>query len=188
MSAIAAARLRAVATESKRVSSPVTASTPTTPQPRSPLNSSEISETSSEQQELLPNLKFGSWHNEPHNIIEKSATGLTVRLEKHSTIAFLGCYYLSVLKGAVNINGANISSVSLDGQTRRVYPVYVPSSHPVLKIRALDHENHVRIISMRHPSPLTFLCSPFGDIWSAPSSAGPPWSFTTVCLPSQILL
>jgi polynucleotide 5'-hydroxyl-kinase GRC3/NOL9 len=186
MSAIAAARLRAEATAKGVVTPEVT--TEPVPGPAdvlapSPLPEPEEYEDSELDEEpfvVKQNLKLCTWRNESQNTISNTDSELTVKLSKHTTIALIGVFRFRVLKGAVHINGANIGALSRNGQKDQIYSAYVPSTHPISKIRGLDNVNHVQFISCEEPKPLATMSSLFSDIWNVGADARISRSFQVV--------
>jgi polynucleotide 5'-hydroxyl-kinase GRC3/NOL9 len=88
-------------------------------------------------------------------------------LEKHSTIALIGYFTFKVLRGAVNVNGANIGAVTHEGQKAVTHRAAVPATHPISKIRGLDGRNQVQFTSCKEPAPFSNLNPLFSDIWNA---------------------
>jgi polynucleotide 5'-hydroxyl-kinase GRC3/NOL9 len=186
MSAIAAARLRAEAT-AKGIVTPEVTTEPVPGPPdvlaQSPLLEPEQHEDSELDEEPLAvkqNLKLCTWRNEPQNVISSTGSELTVKLSKHTTIALIGIFQFKVLKGAIHINGANIGALSRDGQKDQIYSAYVPSTHPISKIRGLDNVNHVQFISCEEQKPLANISPLFSDIWNVETNAKGSRSFQVV--------
>jgi polynucleotide 5'-hydroxyl-kinase GRC3/NOL9 len=169
LTAIAAARLRTEAA-AKVVNTPEV-TLEQIPVPTSPLleDGKSEQEDSDEEEQLVPvqrNLKLCNWRNEPQNILSDTDTELTINLNKHATITLIGCFDLVVVKGAVNINGANIGTVSRDGRKEQVHRACVPATHPVSKIRGLDGTNHIRFKTCKAPAPLAHISPLFDGIWN----------------------
>lgn len=175
LSAIAAARLRAEAT-TKDLTTPEITHTSTISPLNLPSNSPVVTykeleadvEDEGQQEEKTHtenNYKLCDWRNVPKNILSDTASELTVNLHKHSTIALIGCFELKVQKGAVNINGANIGTVSPEGQKNILHRVSVSAAHPILKIRGLDGTNHVQFVTCKVFAPLVKMSSLFANIW-----------------------
>ncbi|KAH6637711.1 hypothetical protein C7974DRAFT_450712 [Boeremia exigua] len=154
LSAIAAARLRAEAAktaaekeatpEPQAAASPAPALTPehaASPAPDSPSESESDSSPPPARA-----TKLSTWTHAPSAIHAETAAELTITLAKNSTIALLGTFDLHVLRGAINIDGANLGAVTRDGERAGPWRVSVPATHPVLKIRGLDGENRVRFV------------------------------------------
>jgi polynucleotide 5'-hydroxyl-kinase GRC3/NOL9 len=171
LTAIAAARLRTEAA-AKVVNTPAV-----TLEPPVPANSIlEARESDDEDSDAVVgdapvqrNLRLCNWRNENQNVLSITDTDITVNLNKHATIALLGCFEFRVLRGAIHINGANIGTVSRDGQKNRVHRAHVPATHPISKIRGLDGTNHVFFKSCKAPSPLAYVNPLFDNIWNAKS-------------------
>jgi polynucleotide 5'-hydroxyl-kinase GRC3/NOL9 len=185
LSAIAAARLKAEASAKGVVTPEITVEPVPAPESSSTLPESPVPELEeSEQENDVPvkqlNLKLNNWRNEPQNVLSDTATELTVKLPKHSTIAMIGCFHLKVLRGAININGANIGAMSRDGQQDQYYTAYVPATHPILKIRGLDGTNHVQFINCKEASPLSYNSPLFADIWNVRTEIESNRSFSVV--------
>ncbi|KAL1800176.1 hypothetical protein ACET3X_000518 [Alternaria dauci] len=169
LTAIAAARLRTEAA-AKVVNTPKV-TLEQIPVPASPLLQDGKSEQEEEEEEeqhvpVQRNLKLCNWRNEPQNILSDTDTELTINLNKHATITLIGCFDLLVLKGAVNINGANIGTVNRDGQKNQVHRVCVPATHPMSKIRGLDGTNHIRFKTCKTPASLAHISPVFDGIWN----------------------
>lgn len=183
LSAIAAARLKAESAV-KGVTTPEITTDPV-PQPSvvvppSPSPQHEESEADEEPLVVRQNLKLCSWRNEPQNVVSDTSSELTVKLPKHTTIALIGCFRFKVLRGAVNINGANIGALSHEGEKAQTYTSHVPATHPISKIRGLDGMNHVQFITCEQPGPLAKTSTLFADIWNVPTRSGRSRSFEVV--------
>ncbi|KAF1956530.1 hypothetical protein CC80DRAFT_472017 [Byssothecium circinans] len=127
---------------------------------------------------LIPkNLKLCTWRNISANILSNTPDEFAIILEKHQTVSFIGCLNVQVLKGAVNINGANIGAVPKRGGGERSWRVYVPSTHPITKIRGLDRVNHVSFVSCKEPVPLQGISPLFAGIWAAKKDMGRSFDF-----------
>jgi polynucleotide 5'-hydroxyl-kinase GRC3/NOL9 len=174
LSAIAAARLRAEAKAKGIVTPEITIEPvpePITALPQTLVHQPEELESDEEPPVVRQNEKLCNWRNEAQNIVSETESELTVKLTKHTTIALVGCFHFKVVRGAVNINGANIGALSRDGQKDQVYTSYAPATHPVSKIRGLDGSNHVQFISCSEPRPLASTTSLFADVWNVPRSS-----------------
>lgn len=168
LTAIAAARLRTEAT-AKVVKTPEVTleqiSVPESPLLEAQEPEHQDSDTDEENVPVQRNLKLCNWRNDPQNIISETDTELTINLNKHATIALVGCFEFTVLRGAIHINGANIGTVGRDGQKNKVYRAFVPATSPIFKIRGLDGTNHVMFQSCSVPAPLSVINPLFDDIW-----------------------
>ncbi|KAF1843805.1 uncharacterized protein K460DRAFT_357487 [Cucurbitaria berberidis CBS 394.84] len=181
LSAIAAARLRAGAaaegsTTPEITHEPVLA--PSSLPPESPesgsgygepeLGNKEEGEEEEETHAIIKrNFKLCNWRNESQNILSDTESELTINLNKHTTIALIGCFEFKVIRGAININGANIGALSRDAQKGVVHRAFVPSTHPILKIRGLDGTNHVQFMSCKEAVPIAENSPLFANIWNA---------------------
>lgn len=183
LSAIAAARLKAEA-DTEGTITPAIAIVPgsLTAVPPSIIAAFPSEDSDSEQQEALvaPTFKLCNWRREPSAILSDTKQELTVNLNKHTTIALIGCYDLKVLKGAVHINGANIGTIGPGGEKNKLYRVHSPATHPILKLRGLDAVNHVQFISCGEPAPLATLSPLFADIWNVDAADTKYRSFSIV--------
>ncbi|KAK1909983.1 hypothetical protein P3342_008155 [Pyrenophora teres f. teres] len=183
LTAIAAARLRTEA--AAKVVKTAEVALEQIAMPSSPLlqsRDSDIEEVESEE-EVVPvqhNVKLCNWRSEPQNVLSETDTELKISLSKHTTIALIGCFDFTVLRGAVNVNGANIGTVSRDGQKNRVYRAYVPATHPIFKIRGLDGTNHIQIKTCKPPAPLASISPLFKEIWNEDTRDGKNRSFRIV--------
>jgi polynucleotide 5'-hydroxyl-kinase GRC3/NOL9 len=174
LSAIAAARLKAeaavkhvAALENTAESVPLPDSADTLLQ--SPVVEPEDAEQHDEPMVLRQNVKLCTWRNEAQNILSDTDKELAVKLNKHTTIALIGCFRFKVLRGAINVNGANIGAVSRDAQQNQVYTAYVPATHPISKFRGLDSINHVQFLHCADSNQLASTGPLFEDIWNASS-------------------
>lgn len=186
LSAIAAARLRAEAAAKSIAAPEITpepTSTPPNLLPESP--DSEPEQEESEEEEPIAiqrNFKLCNWKNNSEDILSDTKSELTVSLKKHLTIALIGSFDLKVLRGAVNINGANIGAVTRQGLKAKPYRVFVPATHPISKIRGLDGVNHIQFLSCKEPTPFTKISPLFRDIWNAGTEIEKDRSFGIVSL------
>ncbi|KAL5121191.1 Polynucleotide 5'-hydroxyl-kinase grc3 [Pleosporales sp. CAS-2024a] len=147
LSAVAAARLRAEAAARDVVAlsvtpPPVHVSGPASPPPHSPELGHEGSDQDKEPSSVRQTIKLCTWRNAAQNILSDTDAELTLELNKHSTIALIGCFRFKVLRGAINVNGANIGTISHNGAHDGTYTAYVPATHPITKFRGLDGVNH----------------------------------------------
>jgi polynucleotide 5'-hydroxyl-kinase GRC3/NOL9 len=181
LSAIAAARLKAeaaakgtitleITTEPVLSPSEVLPSVPTSEQQQlllDPAAAEERDEDGEEEASITKqNLKLCTWQNKPQHILSDTEHEITVKLSKHTTIALIGCFRFIVLRGAININGANIGASSRENHEDRVHTAYVPATHPISKIRGLDGVNHVQFIDCPEPRPLADTGTLFANIWN----------------------
>ncbi|PSN62822.1 hypothetical protein BS50DRAFT_680153 [Corynespora cassiicola Philippines] len=179
MSAIAAARLKAAQVSNVDVAQEIVP--PSSPLPEAPESDYEESEPEPEEEEHVPdvhqNFKLCNWRADEKNILKNTDKELSVVLNKHSTISLIGYFDFKVTKGAVNINGANIGA---KGQTAHVYRAYVPSTHPITKIRGLDGSNHIQFLQCEEPTPFAKISPLFTDIWNARRTDGKQRSFDVI--------
>jgi polynucleotide 5'-hydroxyl-kinase GRC3/NOL9 len=183
LTAIAAARLRTEAA-AKIVNAPEVTLEPA-PVPASILPESEEldddeSEVEEEDAPIKRNFRLCNWRNETQNILSDTDSELTINLTKHTTVALVGYFEFKILRGAVNINGANIGTVGRDGQKNRVYRACMPATHPISKIRGLDGTNHVLFKSCKAPTPLAHINPLFENLWNARSEGEKNRSFCVV--------
>lgn len=181
LSAIAAARLKAGA-PTKGVPTPEPThekvSVPSSPTPEVVAYGSglpysvEEGEDGDSEEDSQPNVKckvkFCNWRNDSKDILCDTGSELTVNLSKHTTIALVGSFKFKVLRGAININGANIAAASRAAQDDRFHHAFMPAIHPILKFRGLDSTNHVQFMSWNDPIPLASNKPPFAHISIAP--------------------
>ncbi|KAF2846003.1 hypothetical protein T440DRAFT_558469 [Plenodomus tracheiphilus IPT5] len=180
LSAIAAARLRAEAT-TKPTSTPEVIVQPVTlpSTPDHQLPDSDVDAPHVEQ-DFVPakrNLRLCNWRNDSSDILTDTGPEISINLNKHATIALVGCFDLKVLRGAVHINGANIGTVDRTGQKGTLHRVYASATHPIPKIRGLDATNHVQFVSCKEPTLLGTISPFFDDIWHRRSTFKPQRSF-----------
>jgi polynucleotide 5'-hydroxyl-kinase GRC3/NOL9 len=183
LTAIAAARLRTEAA-AKVVNTPQVTLEPTPIPSNSLLDARESegddSDAGAEIAPIQRNLRLCNWRNELQDILSNTESELTINLNKHTTIALVGCFEFKVLRGAVHINGANIGTVSRNGQKNTMHRAYVPATHPISKIRGLDGTNHLVLRSCKTPVPLAHMSPLFDDLWSAKSPFEKERSFRVV--------
>ncbi|KAF1920427.1 hypothetical protein BDU57DRAFT_439926 [Ampelomyces quisqualis] len=183
LSAIAAARLRAESAVKGVVAPEITPEPvpePSVVVPPSPSPQHQESEPNEEPLAVRQNLKLCSWRNEPQNVLSDTSNELTVKLPKHTTISLVGCFHFKVLRGAINVNGANIGALSREGQQAPTYTSHVPATHPLSKIRGLDGMNHVQFITCEEPRPLAATSTLFADIWNVSTRHGKSKSFDVI--------
>jgi polynucleotide 5'-hydroxyl-kinase GRC3/NOL9 len=183
LSAIAAARLRAeVAAKSAAIQEttlePLPA--PSSPPPENLVSEYEDSDAEPEPVVIKRNLKLCNWRNDPKDILSDTDSELTINLEKHTTIALIGYFTFKVLRGAININGANVGAVTHEGQKAVTHHAAVPATHAISKIRGLDGRNQVQFMSCREPAPFSNLNPLFTDIWNAKTRNQKPRTFSVV--------
>ncbi|KAH7085560.1 hypothetical protein BKA63DRAFT_499841 [Paraphoma chrysanthemicola] len=186
LSAIAAARLRADAS-ARSIVTPEHTVEPV-PHPQISLQATPIpglaglEESDSDEEPVIVqrNLKLCSWRNEPQNILSANESSLTVKLSKHTTISLVGTFRFKVLKGAININGANIGVLSRNGTKDLAYASCVPATHPISKIRALDTVSHVEFTNWNGPTTLACLSPLYADIWNVHGPTGVARSFSII--------
>lgn len=143
---------------------------------------SDYAESDSEHDvpDVPKNFRLCTWRDIGNNVLSDTEEQLTVSLEKHSTISFLGCFNVVVLKGAININGANLGVVRRQGGKARAHCVFVPATHPITKVRGLDNMNQVQFSNCNEPTPFASISPLFADIWNGDSGKGKR-SFSLVC-------
>ena len=177
MSAIAAARLRAVA--------PVLNANDFQEPPKSPLIDSSASEAAESEAGdvalIQQNYKLSTWQKNRGTVLSDTNEELTIVLEKHATATFVGCFDVKVLRGAVNISGANLGATSgVSQEEGSSYRVFVPSTHPVTKIRGLDRTSNVQLRSCRDAIPFADISPLFSDIWGGDAESDNGRSFSWV--------
>ncbi|KAF2025035.1 hypothetical protein EK21DRAFT_93568 [Setomelanomma holmii] len=183
LSAIAAARLRADATSKDVVTPEITVDqVPQHPQPLQQVSTPELDASVSDDEPLAVqrNIKLCTWRNDPQNVLSDDESGLKVNLSKHTTISLIGSFQFKVLRGAINVNGANIGVLSRRGRQDEVYTACVPATHPITKLRGLDGVNHVHIMDWDRPVALARFSPLFADIWNVPAETGFERSFTVI--------
>jgi len=185
LTAIAAARLRTEAA-AKVVKTPEVAleqvDVPESPLLQSRDSENEEVEIEEEVATVQHNLKLCNWRSEPQNILSETDDELRINLSKHTTIALIGCFDFTVLRGAININGANIGTVGRDGQKNRVHRAFVPATHAIFKIRGLDSTNHISIKTCKPPASLASINPAFHGLWNEDTRDGRNRSFRVVCV------
>lgn len=144
---------------------------------------SEYEESEAEPEPVVPkrNSKLCNWQNHPNDIFVESESELSINLDKNTTLALVGHFDFRVLRGAININGANIGAVTRDGQKARIYRTFVPATQPIFKIRGLDGKNHVQFTSCKEPVPFSKLNPLYEDIWNTGSQGERRRTFGIVC-------
>lgn len=145
---------------------------------------SEVSEDEA-QEERFPvtqqrNVQLCTWRYGKDYVSEESASEITVSLRKGVTITLIGIFDFVVLKGAVNINGANMEAKARVEKKPIVRRAYVPSTNPVSIIRGLDGTNEVRFMDCGDAMPLDRLSPLFVDVWNAKAGKSGSRSFALV--------
>jgi polynucleotide 5'-hydroxyl-kinase GRC3/NOL9 len=175
MSAIAAARLKA---QSQVTSNHSLDATP------SPVDVVSVaSDVEDDEKEPLPpqrNVQLCTWRYGPDYVSSESKEQLTVSLKKFATITLTGCFDFAVLKGAININGANFGATPRSTQQKSTHRAFVPSTHPISVIRGLDSDNEIQFLDCDEPTPLAGLNPLFANIWSTKRAGKWPRSFELV--------
>lgn len=183
LSAIAAARLKAEAATKPLPTPEITVQPVSLPSTPEPLLLESGRETPEVEQPVAPakrNLRLCNWRNDASNILADGESELSISLNKHDSIALIGCFDLKVLKGAVHMNGANIGTIDRSGGKGTLHRVYAPATHPILKIRGLDDTNHVQFLSCEEPTPFAQISPLFEDLWHVRSTFKPQRSFIIV--------
>ncbi|KAF2263524.1 hypothetical protein CC78DRAFT_544912 [Lojkania enalia] len=179
ISAIAAAKLRA--RELTDQVSQVDGAQNEAPSSYSEATASDYEEESDEDvTEVFTNFQLCNWRYENTNVISESGDELTISLNKNKTASFVGCYDFVVLKGAINVNGANIARNPGKSETPNVHRAYAPSTHPIMTIRGLDHENWIHLLSCKEPVPFVNISPLFTNIWASNSGANSAKSFSFI--------
>ncbi|KAF2641354.1 hypothetical protein P280DRAFT_468985 [Massarina eburnea CBS 473.64] len=178
ISAIAAARLKLEAKLQAQQPS-AAQETPTSPivEATSDYGDSEFEEDTPTATLIPKNLKLCTWRKISANILSDTSEELTIVLEKHQTVSFIGCFNVNVLKGAININGANIGAAPKNSEQKKSWRVYAPSTHPITKVRGLDRVNHVQFVSCKEPAPLQEVNPLFAGIWATRKEQGRNFDF-----------
>ncbi|KAF2869166.1 hypothetical protein BDV95DRAFT_609400 [Massariosphaeria phaeospora] len=167
LSAVAAAKLKASGISNlDGVQEPIT--NPVLSNNESDLEDSEPDEPP--PIDIHRNLKLCSWDDNGGTIVSESDRELTLNLNKNATVALIGCYDIKVLKGAINISGANIGADKRAGESAPVRRAFVPSTHPIVKVRGLDSSNRIQFLHCREPTPFAPISPLFRDIWRAAST------------------
>lgn len=180
MSAIAAARLRAQQ-QAASVSVPEAIASPPEAVPSSEVEE-EISEDEATYMPFEPqrNLQLCTWRYGKDYVSSETDDELTVSLNKNTTITLIGSFDFIVLKGAININGANYGAKSRKSPGSVKHRAYVPSTHPISSIRGLDNDNEVRFVDCKDPLPFDKLSPLYTNIWNVESKKGRQRSFSLV--------
>ncbi|KAF2466667.1 uncharacterized protein BDR25DRAFT_345282 [Lindgomyces ingoldianus] len=126
------------------------------------------------------NRQLSTWRYSKETVLSESEAQVTVILEKASTISLIGCFYLMVLKGAINVNGANVSANPRKREKGTSYHVFVPSTHPITAIRGLDRCNEIQFQHCPATAPFSSICPLFSNIWNASSKGPVDRSFTLI--------
>ncbi|KAF2738031.1 hypothetical protein EJ04DRAFT_487290 [Polyplosphaeria fusca] len=88
----------------------------------------------------------------------------------------MGSYRMSILKGAISINAANLAAET--GQEG--FDVFNPSTHSLMVMRGLDEESHIKLSDSTEIQSLATLAPKFGRIWSGTPDNPPDRSFEFV--------
>jgi polynucleotide 5'-hydroxyl-kinase GRC3/NOL9 len=176
LSAVAAAKLRLQ--QKQDPEPPLDAPVNTTPE----AVSSDLSQDEPEQDAPLPqrNVQLCTWRYGQDYITSESADQLTVSLKKNATITLIGCFDFAVLKGAININGANFGAGTRKDEAPSTRRAFVPSTHPISTIRGLDGQNEIQFLDCDEPTPFERLSPLFADIWNAKSQDAQSRSFSLI--------
>ncbi|KAF2747562.1 hypothetical protein M011DRAFT_494320 [Sporormia fimetaria CBS 119925] len=174
MSAVAAARLK----YSRPAAEPEVPLNTTATQPQN-LPSSDVEEEEEEPRTLVPqpNVQLCTWRYGKDYVSSESDHQVTVTLKKNATITLIGCFDFLVLRGAVNLNGANFGARKGPLVAHRAF---VPSTHAISVIRGLDNQNEIQFVDCEEPTPLAGLSPLFKGIWNASSKPGRPRSFSLI--------
>ncbi|KAF2018466.1 hypothetical protein BU24DRAFT_408373 [Aaosphaeria arxii CBS 175.79] len=166
MSAVAAAKLRALQPE---IADAVQESIDISPSPLVDPEPSDFDDNeSSTSDDGLRSVQLCTWRYGQDHISSETESELTVFLQRNATISMIGCFDLVVLRGAINVNGANLSATGKE--VPQVHRIYVPSISPITVIRGLDTRNEVRFLDCEEAVPLSDLSPLFANIWNASTS------------------
>jgi len=147
------------------------------------ISESEDEGTSShdEASAIAQNLQICNWQNRGDNVLSDTNQELTVMLSHGEEFALVGVFDFVVLKGAININGANFSANNHLGQGPAAQRAFMPSTHPISIVRALDDANQVRFMHCNdQPTPFAHISPLFADIWIQHAGGLPCRSFSLV--------
>lgn len=126
------------------------------------------------------NVQLCTWSHRENDILDESNDQMTVSLNKNTTITLIGCFELVVLKGAINVNGANYAANRRRKESGIRHRVFVPSTHPISSIKGLDSTNEIQFWSCEKPAPFANLSPLFENIWNARLKKDPARSFSLV--------
>ncbi|KAF2278541.1 uncharacterized protein EI97DRAFT_465822 [Westerdykella ornata] len=127
-----------------------------------------------------PNVQLCTWRYGPDYVSSESEEQVTICLKKGATITLIGCFDFTVLRGAININGANFGAVLRRGEQPKTSRAYVLSTHPISVIKGLDSENEIQFLSCPETTPLGSLNPLFRNIWNAKPLTGRAKSFSLI--------
>lgn len=176
LSAVAAAKLRL-----QQQQDPIAPlNVPVIPNPEVDVSDLSQEEPELEQSEPQRNVQLCTWRYGQDYVTSESADQLTVSLKKNATITLIGCFDFAVLKGAININGANFGAGPPTGEAHSIRRAFVPSTHPISSIKGLDGQNEIKFMDCDEPTPLAPLSPLFADIWNAKSREEQPRSFSLI--------
>jgi polynucleotide 5'-hydroxyl-kinase GRC3/NOL9 len=189
ISAIAAAKLRSQPqpidtgyfndTRDDTPSSPATAPGSSNPA----FQACEDAISDEELPDFRPNVQMCNWSYGVKNVAEDTRRGLTVSMQGGEDIALIGVFDFIVLKGAININGANFAAVQPLPQNALAQRVYVPSTHPISLIKALDDSNMIQFLHCDDtPKSFASISPLFAGIWYERSSGLTSRSFGLVSI------
>jgi polynucleotide 5'-hydroxyl-kinase GRC3/NOL9 len=192
ISAIAAAKLRSQpqpintgyfdgTRDGEESSSPVTATNPPSRAFEDPEPEFEDAVSDEEFPDFQPNVQMCNWRYGVGNVAEDTSRGLTVSLQSGEDIALIGVFEFIVLKGAININGANFAAIQPLPQNAPPRRVYVPCTHPISIIKALDDSNMIQFLHCEDaPKSFASISPLFAGIWNERPSGLPSRSFALV--------
>lgn len=150
---------------------------------------SELASEESEADEapvIYHNQQLCTFRPGPNNVLLDTDEELTISLKKNATIALLGCFDFVVLKGAINLSGANFAAHPRQGDAVQGC-AFVPSTHPIPTIKGLDTRNEIKFLSCGEPMPLAKLSPLYANIWNARTLGNIGRSFTLVSSLSRTL-
>jgi polynucleotide 5'-hydroxyl-kinase GRC3/NOL9 len=191
ISAIAAAKLKSQpqpintgyfdGTQDEGSSSPATATDPPSRAFESSEPEFEDAISDDELPDFRPNVQMCNWRYGVGNVAEDTYRGLTVSLQAGEDIALIGVFDFIVLKGAININGANFAATQPLPQNTLPRRVYVPCTHPISVIKALDDSNMIQFLHCEDtPKSFASISPLLAGIWNERPSGLTSRSFALV--------
>lgn len=133
------------------------------------------------------NVLMCNWRGRGENVLVDTDNELTVLINNDEDFALMGVFDFVVLKGAININGANFAASQRPGQNPPIRRAFVSSTRQISIIKALDHTNQVRFLHCEdHPTPFAGVSPLFINIWNERPSGLPCRSFTLVSGSSNV--
>ncbi|KAF2707416.1 hypothetical protein K504DRAFT_411618 [Pleomassaria siparia CBS 279.74] len=129
----------------------------------------EYTEASSDEEapDIRRNVQMCNWRYQNDNVSVDTDRELTMILTNGEELALIGVFDFVILKGAMNINGANFAASQRGGGPPIIRRAYVPSPHPISIIKGLDDTTQVQFLHCEdEPAPFENISPLFKGIWN----------------------